>query len=535
MPSVKEICEKTLDLNGYVFGKSKGAKGTEVIYVPSYSFDGNFPDRLSKGEREERLNVFMDKLNSIEGGWWVSSAAFEDKMPINVDDMNIEQVTSSIGKHSIIDVKNMILNGYHQVCISLESGIKRRNVVVSKFQKGRDYQLDFIVHINELFGRQSLDYWDEKSPFDTKPSKTSLEFRDDGTSGSSSYGQYARFHGYGDAIHPDNLNKIDGRIYGDDEQGSAIDSFWQNEDVNKDYMQIIDPKDKAIVFHRKGKDWYVSPVVEREEVEFAFWCDFLKEEDTDHDYIAFVQDRDLEIEERLAQDIRDLVSDTKREAIINSILNESEQNGVIEVLGFYDRYEAKDMIFDKEGELEGYPATWSRIIMEILSVDDKMLIINTRTGEKFRTLQQLARYARIVGGSIDKTNLPGSEAKAWCVKYNEEEYHFNLAEVIADSVSEDRTVREFFTFAMEAIGKRENLVTDSELGDANKVFVSIDDSISSGNCEEGTLEMVSFLRINPRVTGGIRGDVLLGIRNDNFTRRAVKTALIRANLIEGEK
>ena len=68
------------------------------------------------------------------------------------------------------------------------------------------------------------------------------------------------------------------------------------------------------------------------------------------------------------------------------------------------------------------------------------------------------------------------------------------------------------------------------LENASSVFVSIEDSILAGNCKVGTMEMVvSQLKIDPVVTGGIRGDVLLKIRDDAFTRRAVDRALSRVN------
>jgi hypothetical protein len=57
------------------------------------------------------------------------------------------------------------------------------------------------------------------------------------------------------------------------------------------------------------------------------------------------------------------------------------------------------------------------------------------------------------------------------------------------------------------------------------VFVSIEDSIESGNCSVGTMNFISQHRINTKKIGGIRGDALLEIENSVFTRRAVLHAL----------
>ena len=61
---------------------------------------------------------------------------------------------------------------------------------------------------------------------------------------------------------------------------------------------------------------------------------------------------------------------------------------------------------------------------------------------------------------------------------------------------------------------------------ASRVFVGIDDSIGSGNCQYGTTQFIVKHHIDTKKIGGIRGDVLLQMENSNFTKRAVNHAII---------
>ncbi len=60
---------------------------------------------------------------------------------------------------------------------------------------------------------------------------------------------------------------------------------------------------------------------------------------------------------------------------------------------------------------------------------------------------------------------------------------------------------------------------------ASRVFVSVEDSLKSGNCKFGTDNFISRHGIDLNKIGGIRGDYLLNIEKSNFTTRAVQYAI----------
>ena len=65
------------------------------------------------------------------------------------------------------------------------------------------------------------------------------------------------------------------------------------------------------------------------------------------------------------------------------------------------------------------------------------------------------------------------------------------------------------------------------LKDAATVWVTVNDSIKSGNCTFGTENFVKELQKNLHTNGmlgAVRGDVILRVRNDFYTRRAIAIA-----------
>jgi len=59
---------------------------------------------------------------------------------------------------------------------------------------------------------------------------------------------------------------------------------------------------------------------------------------------------------------------------------------------------------------------------------------------------------------------------------------------------------------------------------ANQVFVSVEDSLKSGNCKPETDSFADKIRKEFGNIGAIRADILLEIRNDSYTRRACEVA-----------
>ena len=119
------------------------------------------------------------------------------------------------------------------------------------------------------------------------------------------------------------------------------------------------------------------------------------------------------------------------------------------------------------------------------------------------------------------------ETVAWSIKQDQDEYHFNIAEVIADDITGEQSLKGFIVEALEALEKRRlEKITQKELYEkASRVFVSVEDSLESGNCKFGTMQFISKHGIDLNKIGGIRGDYLLNIEKSNFTTRAVQYAI----------
>lgn len=114
------------------------------------------------------------------------------------------------------------------------------------------------------------------------------------------------------------------------------------------------------------------------------------------------------------------------------------------------------------------------------------------------------------------------------LRYKGHDYHFsgmitkkNIQEV-RDAIR-DRRVKDIKAYRLQKLQKEERL---SLLG---KTFVTVQDSINSGNCKAGT---INFYQNIPLVKKGfriraLRADALLKLRNDVYTNRAVNAAMQR--------
>jgi len=533
MPTTKEICAETLALNNCYFGKSKGSKGTEILYIPTARIRGHFPQlgdyNFSKQKREEVILKFLKEVEDIKGRWWIE---FQAKGRFGREtERDILSITTEIYKAKVSTLNQMISDGYHTITVNEEDRIQKIVMKISQFNTSEESQLAFIVKVQELLGYEAIDFWQQDFiPFDTKAHKVKdiIHFAESGASHNDGFfnysdGQYTRFYGEDSAIHPDHLEKIDGRIYEDDEVGTAIESFWRDEDCNVDYLSSLDKNDEVVVFHRKGKDWYISPAVKEEEIEYAFWDSEYKKLEIDSSHIDFANMRNPELIESIALTIKDYVNDTKKEAEMNLVLSEDEKNGILDMLDM-DICEAKEMFYNHTQELESYSDTWQRVKTAAIEVD-KYIVTILSTRQTYRHLHKLSRLVKIIGGEITKSKVSGSLIESYCIKYEDEEYHFDVLEFISSVEREEQTPREFLQLVMKAIEKRKKNPSKDVFKYADRVFVSVEDSIESGNCKLGTLNIARELGINLNKTGGIRGDVLLSLSNDMFTQRAIQVAI----------
>lgn len=114
------------------------------------------------------------------------------------------------------------------------------------------------------------------------------------------------------------------------------------------------------------------------------------------------------------------------------------------------------------------------------------------------------------------------------LRYKGHDYHFS-GMITKKSIAEtreaimDRRVKDIKAYRVQRLQKEERL------GLIRKAFVTIDDSLTAGNCKVGTM---NFYQNVPLVKKGfhiraLRADVLLQLRNDDYTNRAVNAAIQR--------
>jgi len=100
-------------------------------------------------------------------------------------------------------------------------------------------------------------------------------------------------------------------------------------------------------------------------------------------------------------------------------------------------------------------------------------------------------------------------------------YHLDYDE-ISQILSTKEYRREIINDIFDAFFKREMNDVNLNSIDITKIWISFDDSITSGNCKYGTREFCNSNNIDTLKIGGIRADLLLELRNDIFTKRAIK-------------
>lgn len=103
-----------------------------------------------------------------------------------------------------------------------------------------------------------------------------------------------------------------------------------------------------------------------------------------------------------------------------------------------------------------------------------------------------------------------------------EKYHCSIEGIVTD-----KKARQCVRDAVRAFRKRRRELVALKESGMDKVFVSLEDSLSSGNCETDSKYFAHHIWKKIGATGecAVRADIVLAARNDNYTRRAVSAAM----------
>ncbi len=146
-----------------------------------------------------------------------------------------------------------------------------------------------------------------------------------------------------------------------------LNNFWiPGELIEDNWFDEIDPDNKYTIFHRKGKDFYISPSLEENNVEIAFWNGTIKEynqgfnncwDTEEFSYLSYEEDK--KIEEKLFNVLKSKKEQLENECYIYNELklgNPVEEcfdynDGVfntffLDIIFKGDIWEAKNYIFE---------------------------------------------------------------------------------------------------------------------------------------------------------------------------------------------
>ena len=376
------------------------------------------------------------------------------------------------------------------------------------------------------------------------------------------YGDYSQIHGENyDTLDIDDCEYFNGRL--DYVNNNRLTDFWQFNELNEDgWFDEIDPKDGYTIFHRKGKDFYISPSLEEENIEIAFWDGTLKEYNEERKYqeyencwntevfIAMTCTRNSEIETKLFNILLDKKENLEKECYI---YNELELGNPVEECFDYndkvfdtfflniifekDMWEAKNYILENldwnKNIKEACQDINSKLLQEFVTFNiDGTMIIKSYQNESIIKLTRLKNLKRLqnrfgyklVWSVVNLSAIGAYKTYGLAIKVGQEEYHFEMKELFDEEIR----VVDFISSILSSIQRRVIMQKAKEKlkTNANKVFVGFEDSLQSGNCYFGTEDFCQRHQIDTSKVGAIRGDILLEMEKSAYTERAVIQAIM---------
>lgn len=512
--TAREVTIKNLQECGYLIGKGRGRKGTEIFNKTRTILDiGRYTLKNDKRKSEAIKKIASEKRNM-----YVLRMETEDGRAYDFNGREADSL-------KIFDVKNIAKQEFR--------GVKSIEIVtppsfagyikIGKYSKYLDGQRELMKDILVMGGLKiHNDEVSDSSWYEPDDAECFDEARSDG---------YSIVHGHGWCQDDSFAEYIDGRIYPYND--SVISDFWDftiNEDSS--YLDEIDPSGKVSVYHRKGKDWYVSYTLNLEEYAYEFI-----DEDGDlceEVLYCYTYYEDKEVFNKIVD-------------IVKSWKNECEHlSGLYNRLHIGDLYsdgidyspmycenilkKEKEDFYDLRNEIEGYLDYSLPVEESVFNAFEKYLYSNIEDKKlfgKYTHLQKLEAMANADGRELVYSAIGDfTEDMSYSIKYKEEEYHFSLIELY------ETTPEKLYKRASKGLSDRLNSIYSEKIimKKAKSVFVGLEDSYSSGNCHTGTDMFCRKHKIDTSVIGGIRGDYLLELDFTDFTKRAVLEAIKRKGI-----
>lgn len=538
---VNEIKESNIESLGYKVGKGTKGKGTKIL-VPSKHFKGFFSVGVGSSkdfkEAMEAKGAKLDELYVKEGSYLLDGETkyfgFGENYPISEAKYNLKE----LAENDFEGLKSAHIY-YKPECVGY--------FPLSKYKTDKEGQQQMMLDFIEQFENEKLYGEFEDSEYNYE----CMDFGTSDRNGEYWNGDYCQHHG--DAYYAEDTGDceyVDGRVY--DYNETVLDDFWAFGPDEGGWLKELDPDDTISVYSRKGKDWYIGYSLKSRDLYISY-----KELEDDEvveeeQFFALFYKPNKE----LLQKVVDVVQGWKEDIEVRSyIYNQFDENHDNSIVDFNLAKMLYENLSDFRNQIEEEIASWKSdtIANEFLIAYNKVVNENVKvfenktveithnpcvygsekpTQKRYNHLRNMERIGRVLGFEIVHTALESeSDIFAYAIKKDDEEYHFNIAELIAKDVAGEQTLRSAVEEMLESLEKRKlEMMAQKELFEkASKVFVGVEDSLKSGNCSFGTNEFIARMAIDTSRIGGIRGDELLKMEMSNFTMRAVIHAIANHN------
>jgi len=521
----QEMTRENIKNAGYTPGRSVKGKGTEVFSRSAYIYHGYMDSESTSLEDKSRKRLFHAIKRYGKDNLFIKE--------ITINTGNGEKSFDFKGKYikslEMFPVKKLLdsnLEGVSFISVYTLPEFKTY-VKMSKYDSSLESQQDMIKDLiwnaegKEVIGEFLESSYDELD--------CTIEFSNTVNRSHPGWiynGDYTLFHGPVVCLDSNEVEQIDGRM--DAYNDRVLDDFW-NFTMDGDPFDYIDPEEKVSVYARKCKNWYVTSGMEQQEVSISFKQDdgeiveskfwYFTETATKElvekveKYAREMKDS-LEIESFIANEIDYIMSEGDGDEWFTPTFNKDilvEDGGIDDIQSVGDEIMAYVDWKNKKPYNVMVAQAYEKYLLD--NMDEKGILF-----ERFKHLQKLREIVEGGGDALIYSNVtPFSSELQYAIKHKKEEYHFMLGELF------NTTPKKLYKKALKSLAKRktEKMEHNLLLKESKKVFIGVTDSTESGNCESGTEFFCSEHNIDTKKIGGIRGDKLLELACDQFTRRAV--------------
>ena len=544
--NAKEITLQNISNNGYRVGKAVKGKGYE-LFDAEYNFF-YFWGRTNN----EKIKSFKEKLQNAD----INSLYISDIYYINgkAEKRQFQYASLEIAQ-SQVSLKELIasnLEGVSEAQIKYRPSKLLGYFPISKYTSDLDSQKEMIIELlrfegKGLYSDELFDYDDEWAYDDDIMSFDSKGYN----------GDYGLVHGSSYYMEDtDECKYVNGSLKY--RNSMIVNDFWEldYEECFKSHFEELDPKDKICVYYQGGEDWYVGYQYDSQEMMISYRDEH--GEICEDEFYALCYEKDAELVKKFVDILKLWRDDLSAKSYIYNELeigedfssdyyNDEVVNQTLVELVYEDKNDLRDEIMEsiKSWELETIKEEFARaynaaidskiqvkddLSVQITNIPMRMVSNPKSPGIKnYNHLKLIKRLEKRYGYELVQTSISSSlDMVQWAIKQGDEEYHFEITDVIAYDIDGTQTLKEFIVEVLGALEKRKlEKISQAKLFEkASHVFIGISDSIQAGNCQSGTNQFIRKHHIDTQRIGGIRGDVLLEMENSVFTKRAVNHAII---------